>query len=69
MLTLSPFKESMLLAGNRGLNNKVLNATLFDAPDGHSGCRQGDFIISTGYPIMNNQDWEKGLMTLLENFS
>ncbi|WP_156289381.1 PucR family transcriptional regulator [Oceanobacillus salinisoli] len=66
MIKLKVFTDSEILAGNEGLSNLVLNATFIDAPDGYQWCKEGDFVLSTGYPFINNNQWEEGLMNLLE---
>lgn len=59
-------KEGRLLAGKRGLKNEILNATLIDAPDGYKWCKEGDFILSTCFPFIEEKNWEKGLLKLLK---
>lgn len=63
---LKVLKDGEVLAGKNGLSNVVLNATLIDAPDGYKWCREGDFILSTGFPFTENQDWKEGVMNLIE---
>ncbi|MBM7714691.1 sugar diacid utilization regulator [Bacillus thermophilus] len=62
---LDVLKDSEILAGKKGLNNRVLHATIIDAPDGYKWCSKGDFIITTGYPFTSNMHWEAGIMKLL----
>src|SRR5699024_5645481 len=58
-------KDATVLAGHKGMENKVLNATFIDAPDGYDWCKEGDFIITTGYPFVQDH-LEEGLMHLLK---
>ncbi|UUI02389.1 PucR family transcriptional regulator ligand-binding domain-containing protein [Oceanobacillus jeddahense] len=67
MMQLAPFQQASILAGRNGIENKVLNATFIDAPDGYQWCKSGDFIVTTGYPFISNQAWEKGVMKLLKS--
>src|SRR5699024_11585552 len=64
IINFDSFKESTIIAGQRGLKNKVSNVTFIDAPDGHNWCREGDFIVTTGYPFVTD-DGEEGFLKLL----
>lgn len=59
-------KDGQILAGRNGLNNEILNATLIDAPDGYKLCTNGNFVLSTGFPFIENQNWEAGMLKLLK---
>lgn len=65
IMKFSVFKDAILLAGHAGMENKVSNATFIDAPDGYDWCKEGDFIVTTGYPFVHHHR-EEGLMQLLE---
>src|SRR5690625_464041 len=65
LFKLEPFHQTNILAGERGLDRKVLNATFFDAPDGYKWCKKGDFIVTTGYPFTRAEKWQKGLLHLI----
>ncbi|MFD1707853.1 PucR family transcriptional regulator [Siminovitchia sediminis] len=67
MLELPAFKEVTVLTENVNLEKDVLGITLFDAPDGYEWFREGEFIITTGYPFMDaNSDWEETLIKLIK---
>ncbi len=67
LLNLDILEKSKVLAGQSGLQNTVLNTTFIDAPDGYKWCKEGDFIVSTGYPFLNNNNWKEGLFNLLKS--
>jgi PucR family transcriptional regulator, purine catabolism regulatory protein len=67
MLDLPIFEEVKLVTGANSLENEVLGITLLDAPDGYKWFREGEFLITTGYPfIKNGVSWEQGLLNLIE---
>lgn len=66
VIKLDVFSNTKILAGNKGLSNKVLNATFVDAPDGYQWLKSEDFILTTGYAFTNDRYWEEGIMRLLE---
>jgi len=59
-------KDGQILAGQNGLNNEILNATLIDAPDGYKLCTYGNFVLSTGFPFIDKQGWEIGMLKFLK---
>lgn len=66
ILKLKILKNAQLLAGEQGLNNKVLNPSIIDAPDGYKWFKEGDFILSTCFPFIENGESEKGLLNYLK---
>ena len=66
ILTLDTFNGSKLISGSLGLNSRVKNTTFIDAPDGYYWCKKGDFILTTGYPFIN-ENLEKDLRRLIDN--
>lgn len=67
MLQLPILKDAVVLEGHGGLDNLVLSATFFDAPDGYSWWKKGDFVFTTGYPtVSNGVHWEDGLRKLMD---
>lgn len=65
IMNLTPFKDTTVLAGHIGIRNEVSSATFIDAPDGYDWCKEGDFIVTTGYPFVRHHR-EEGIMQLLE---
>ena len=45
------FRKFKLLAGEKGLNNRIENVDIMEVPDGIYWVRPGDFIVTTGYSI------------------
>lgn len=54
LLNLPVLEQAKVLTGTYGLENKVLSATLFDAPDGYIWVRKENFLFSTGYTFVSN---------------
>lgn len=67
MLDLGILKGSAVLAGKKFLQKKMRGITSFDSPDGYKWLREGEFVLTTGYPfVAHHQDLNKGLHRLLE---
>ena len=56
VLELDGFKNAKIVAGNRGLSNVVNNATLMEVPDIFPYVNIHSLLITTLYPIYNNED-------------
>lgn len=64
ILNIETLNGTDIIAGYDGLDRKISNATFIDAPDGHSWFKNGDFILTTGYPYIKN-DWSEDFLNLL----
>ncbi|MBU5436962.1 PucR family transcriptional regulator ligand-binding domain-containing protein [Tissierella sp. MSJ-40] len=56
VLELDGFKNAKIVAGKRGLSNIVNNATLMEVPDIFPYVNIHSLLITTLYPIYNNED-------------
>lgn len=65
IVSLEIFNQVSVLAGNGGLNEVVRNTTFLDAPDGYYWCKEGDLILTTGYPFIK-EEWINDLLGLME---
>lgn len=66
MLDLGVIEGAEVLAGGDYLQNRMVGITSFDSPDGYKWLRQGEFVLTTGYPfVVQNQDLCHGLLQLL----
>ncbi len=50
------FRNFPILAGEKGLDKRVQAVVLFDAPDGYKWLRGREFIITTGYLFLENEE-------------
>jgi len=66
MLELPELKELRLVAGAKGLSNKVTNVSVMDAPDIYNWMRGNEFLITTAYIF---KDDVGGLSTLIHKLS
>lgn len=66
MLELDVLKGASVLAGDQYLYNTILGITSFDSPDGYKWLRKGEFVLTTGYPFVNQQDLKIGLLNLVQ---
>ena len=64
LLTLSAFKDCILIAGTKGKNNKILCVDTMEVPNISPWLRKGELLITTGYSIMNHTET---LLPLLQN--
>lgn len=54
-LLLSPFfSRSAVLAGEKGLSNKVSSVTVLDSPDAPKYLKGGELVITTAYSLLND---------------
>ena len=47
----SAFSELMLLAGKKGITNRISTVTVVDTPDGAQWLKGGEFVITTGFML------------------
>ncbi|KUO49259.1 MAG: hypothetical protein APF76_02985 [Desulfitibacter sp. BRH_c19] len=58
-LLLSNFlKNATVLAGEKGLSKKVTSVTVLDSPDAHQYLRGGEFVVTTAYSILDDEDMQ-----------
>lgn len=67
ILSLPEYEGSKVLSGSRYLEKDVLNVTFLDAPDGYQWFKESDFIITTGFPFVENEkEWKSGLRRFVQ---
>jgi purine catabolism regulator len=67
ILDLEVAKGTKVLCGDDYLDKPLLGITLMDAPDAHYWLREGEFVITTGYPFITEYgDLNKGLLNLIK---
>lgn len=54
LLELDILKDSKVLAGNEGLNNKITKVNVMEVPDIIDWVSKGEFLITTAYSIRDN---------------
>lgn len=60
---IDPFHEMQVIAGKDGLHNIVRYAGVLDAPDSVQFTREGEFVMTTGYILVNDNN---ALMHIIE---
>lgn len=50
------FRDSEVLAGEKGLANKVTSVNVLDAPDGPKYMKAGALVVTTAYSLLNNPE-------------
>lgn len=65
VLKLEGFKDSIIVAGKEGLSNVVNNATLMEVPDIFHYVDENSLLITTLYPIYDNENATKDLIPKL----
>ena len=56
MLNLKSFQGAQIIAGKEYIVNEVLNICVMEVPDITDYVKRGDFLITTLYPLVNNED-------------
>lgn len=59
LLSFDFFSASEVLAGERGLENLVTGVTVLDSPDAYKYLRGGDFVITTAYGILHDENIQR----------
>ncbi len=59
------FIDFKILAGRGGLNNEIKNVDIMEVPDGVYWVNSGDFIITTGYCLKNNDTTLENIIQML----
>lgn len=54
LLTADFFKQSEILAGEKGLSNKVTFVTILDSPDAPKYLKGGELVVTTAYSLLND---------------
>lgn len=55
LLTAPLFRHSEVLAGTKGLDNKISSVTILDSPDGYRYLKGGELVITNAYNLLNNE--------------
>lgn len=50
------FSELELLAGGEGVGNRIISVTVVDTPDGADWLNGGEFVITTGFMVGNDEN-------------
>ena len=50
------FSSSKILAGEKGLSNKVSLVTVLDSPDAPKYMKGGELVVTTAYSLLNNEE-------------
>ncbi|QRG69996.1 PucR family transcriptional regulator [Brevibacillus choshinensis] len=70
LIAVGGFDEQAILAGDAFLEKELLGVTSFDSPDGHRWLRQGEFVLTTGFPfISQTEPIEAGLIRLIDSLA
>lgn len=59
------FSKSKVLAGKNGLKNIAVHISTLDAPDAYTYFKGGEFVITTGYSFLHDEDYQKQLVKRL----
>lgn len=63
MLNLKSFQGAQIIAGKEYIVNEVLNICVMEVPDITDYVKRGDFLITTLYPLVNNEDKMKSFIS------
>lgn len=70
LIAVGGFDENAILAGDAFLEKELLGVTSFDSPDGHRWLRQGEFVLTTGFPFLSQAETiEAGLIQLINSLA
>lgn len=56
------FRNSVVLAGKRGLDNKINSVTILDSPDGYRYLKGGELVITNAYNLLNSKTQQTDLI-------
>jgi purine catabolism regulator len=62
ILNLPAFEGYKLLAGNSGLKNRCKHITILETPNGISWLEGGEFLLTTGYAFLHNEQYKKTML-------
>ena len=62
ILNLPAFEGYKLLAGNLGLKNRCKHITILETPNGISWLEGGEFLLTTGYAFLHNEQYKKTML-------
>lgn len=62
ILNLPAFEGYKLLAGNSGLKNRCKHITILETPTGISWLEGGEFLLTTGYAFLHNEQYKKTML-------
>ncbi|MEG3067714.1 MAG: PucR family transcriptional regulator ligand-binding domain-containing protein [Syntrophaceticus schinkii] len=65
LLSFNFFSTSKVLAGKRGLENLVTCVTVLDSPDAYKYLKGGDFVITTAYGILHDENIQQEVVRKL----
>ncbi|MGN7471158.1 PucR family transcriptional regulator [Brevibacillus sp. SAFN-007a] len=67
LIQVGGFAEGAVLTGEEFLDRELLGVTSFDSPDGHRWLRPGEFVLTTGFPFLTQEDsCAEGLIRLID---
>lgn len=64
-LSIEPLSRSTIIAGEKGLDNIVKCVSVMEVPDVKTYSKEGELLITTLYPIHNNKEKQKVLISQL----
>lgn len=59
IMDLSTFKNAKVIAGHKGMNKEVSSVTVAEVPDASDWLKGGEMVVTTGYFIKDNEDFQK----------
>lgn len=65
VLTLPALRGSYVVAGNRGLERRVIGVNVMEVPDIESFVKGGELLLTTGYPLRDHPDELSSLVRTL----
>ncbi len=67
IMDLPAFKEAKVVGGSAGTNREISSVTVAEVPDAADWLKGGELVVTTGYFIKDNGEYQKKWMTELIN--